>query len=267
MHATLLGAELVALEAADVGGGQPAGQIEVLAERAGDARPPRLGGDVGHRVERDVDADGAVLLPGDIAEAAHELLVPRRREPDRLGPLRERAGRPARRRVLVEGVPRIGRDRHRDAEPRRFRQLLHAVVPLGRPAGIRRRIDVEMVEVALGDEPRRAVAAEDGRAVQQLSVAADEDRRVEHQTGLLLERHARQEVVDALLDRPPRILVRIELPVAVEVAHAPTVDLERDRIRCRRHLASDHMIRADAADASSDLDDADGQPATLTTLR
>ena len=43
---------------------------------------------------------------------------PRRSEPDRLGPLRERAGGPARRRVLVERVTRIGGDRHRDAEPR-----------------------------------------------------------------------------------------------------------------------------------------------------
>jgi hypothetical protein len=198
-----------------------------------------------------VDADGAVLLPRDLAEAAHKLLVTGGGEPDRLRPLRERAGRPARRRVLVERVPRIGRDGHGDAEPRGLRQLLHAVVPLGRPSRVGCRVDVEVVEVALGDEPRGAVPTEHRRAVEQLAVGADEDRRVEHQARLLLERHAGQEIVDPLLDRQPRILVRVELAVAVEVAHAPPVDLERDRIGCRRHSAHDHTIRADTAGAAT----------------
>ena len=84
-------AELLALEAADVRGRQATDQLEVLAERAADACPARLGGHIGHRMQGDVDADGAVLLAGDLAEAAHELLVARRGEPDWLGPLGERA--------------------------------------------------------------------------------------------------------------------------------------------------------------------------------
>ena len=62
-------AELVALEAADVRRGQATDQLEVLAERAADPGPARLGGDIRHRVQRDVDADRAVLLTGDLAEA------------------------------------------------------------------------------------------------------------------------------------------------------------------------------------------------------
>ena len=205
------------------------------------ARPARLGGDVRHRVQRHVDADGAVLLPGDLAEAPHELLVADRGEPDRLRPLRQRAGGPARRRVLVECVPRVGRDGHRDAEPRRLGQLLDAVVPFGHPSRVGRRIDVEMVEVELCDEARRGAAAEHRRAIEQLALGPDEDRRVEHQPRLLLERHLSEQVVDPLLDRPPRILVRVELAVPVEVAHAPPVDLVGRRLR---HAAWDHTVSA-----------------------
>ena len=96
-----------------------------------------------------------------------------------------------------------------------------------------------MIEVALGDEPRRAGAAEHRRAFEQLAPLPDPDRRVEHQARLLLERHPAEEVVDPLLERAPRILVGVELPVAVEVADAPTVYLERDRVR--RHAS---IIRA-----------------------
>ena len=173
MQATLCRAELVALEAADVGRGQAPDQLEVLAERAADPRPARLGGDIRHRVKRDVDADGAILLARDLAEAAHELLVARRGEPDRLRPLREAATRPAHNRVLVERVARIGRDRDRDAEPGRLGEPLQAVVPFARPRAPGRRVDVEVVEVAIEDETRRAVAAERRRALEQLAFGAD----------------------------------------------------------------------------------------------
>ena len=108
MQATLVGPSPVALETAHVGGRQPTGELEVLAERSADARPARLGGDIRHRVERDVDSDCAVFLAGDLAEPADQLLVARRGEPDRLGPLGERARRPADHGVLVERVARIG---------------------------------------------------------------------------------------------------------------------------------------------------------------
>jgi hypothetical protein len=101
-------AQLSALEATDVGRSQSPNQIEILAERADGTRPPRLGRDVSHRVQCNVDTDGAILLPGDRAELLHEFLVTDRPEPDRLRPLRERPGAPTRRRILVERVARIG---------------------------------------------------------------------------------------------------------------------------------------------------------------
>ena len=62
------------------------------------ARPARLGGEVDLRVQGDADADGEVLLAGDVGEALDELLVADRGEAERLGPLRERAGEHAPRR-------------------------------------------------------------------------------------------------------------------------------------------------------------------------
>ena len=70
-------AELVALEAADVRGDETRRELGVLAEGVHDPRPARLGGEVGHRVERDADPDRAVLLPGDVGELAAR--APRRR--------------------------------------------------------------------------------------------------------------------------------------------------------------------------------------------
>ena len=62
--------------------------------------------------------------------------------------------------------------------------------------------------------------------LEQLSLRPDPDRRLEHQTRLLGERHLREEVIDPLLERTPGILVGIQPAVAVEVAHAPAVDLD-----------------------------------------
>jgi len=97
-----------------------------------------------------------------------------------------------------------------------------------------------VVEVALSDEARRAVAAEGRRAVEHLSFRPDPDRRLEHQARLLLERHAGEQVGDPLLQGTSRILVRVEFPVAVEVAHAPAIHFERHRLRS--HSGADHTI-------------------------
>ena len=74
--------EALTLETADVGGDHLCCELGVLAEGAGRARPPRLGGEVGRGVQGDADADGDVLLPGDVGELARRA--------------RGRASRPAR---------------------------------------------------------------------------------------------------------------------------------------------------------------------------
>ena len=60
--------ELLALETADVRRDQARGELAVLAERVHDPRPPWFRREVRHRVERDVDADRAVLASRDVAE-------------------------------------------------------------------------------------------------------------------------------------------------------------------------------------------------------
>jgi hypothetical protein len=63
------------LEPLDVGAHHAAGEVGVLAEGARDAAPARLGGEVGLRRQRHVDAHRAVLLAGHVAEAADERRV------------------------------------------------------------------------------------------------------------------------------------------------------------------------------------------------
>ena len=119
-------------------------------------------------------------------------VVAERAEADRLGPLREARGRPGGGEVLGKAVPRVGGDRHGDPETRRLREILQPVVPfrlLPRPGC---EVDVEVVEVPAGDALLGVVV--------KRPVRVHEDRRMEHQPGLLLERHAREQFVDALLD-------------------------------------------------------------------
>ena len=78
------------------------------------------------------DAHRGVLLSREVAERADELLVTRRGETQRVGPLREGPREHRGARVLGEGVPRVGGDRHRDAETSGCRELLQTVV---RPHG------------------------------------------------------------------------------------------------------------------------------------
>ena len=119
------------LESLDVRAHHPAGERGVLAEGAVDAAPARLGREIRLRRQRHLDADGAILLPRDVAEAPHERRVADRREPERLRPLRELPRRDARAEHVLEVVARIGADRERDAEPRSLGDLLQRVVLRG----------------------------------------------------------------------------------------------------------------------------------------
>ena len=69
---------------AHVRGADAAGEVRILAVRLLDAAPARITGDVEHRCERLAGTDRDELLPDHVSDLAHELLVPRRREPDRL---------------------------------------------------------------------------------------------------------------------------------------------------------------------------------------
>ena len=82
-------AQLLALEAADVGGGHLRGEVGIFAEGAAHARPARFGGKVGHRVQGGADADGEVFLPGDVAKSLDEVCIARWRP----GPMGQAIGR------------------------------------------------------------------------------------------------------------------------------------------------------------------------------
>src|SRR5262245_20891409 len=212
-----LRAELVTLKATDVCREKTRRELAVLAERSGAARPARLGAQVCGRMERGTDPEGDVLPPRDVAERLHKLLVARSGEPDRLGPGRQRTGRQARGRVVAEAVPRVTGDRHRDPEARLLGEPLQPVVPRRRLTRSRRPIDVEVVDEPLAHELRGRNGRERRRFLEELTGRADADRRVVHEPGLLLDRQLRKQVVDAFLERPSGILVRVEPPVAVEV--------------------------------------------------
>ena len=210
--------ELVALEAADVRG-QQARESSASSPNVPEQRAQR------GSVQRSAVGWSAARIPSArysrramSANARTSSSSPRGGEPDRLGPGRERAGRHARRRVVAEAVPRVTRDRHRDPEARPFGELLEAVVPRRGLARPRRPVNVEVVDPPLAHELRRRHRRERHRLLEQLAVGANADRRVVHEPGLLQERHLREQVVDALLDRPARILVGVEPSVAVEVA-------------------------------------------------
>ena len=208
-------AELGALEAADVGGNQTRGQVGVLAEGHPDARPPGFGGQVDLRVQRHPDTGGEVLLASDVGVPLHEVGVTQRREAQRLRPLRERARQSLGARVVAEGVPRIGRQGHRDAGPGRQRQLLHAVVPGHQVAHVvHLPREVEVVEPHLPDGCLGGGPAEGVVRAHQLPAWPHRDDVVKHQSGLVLDREPGEQVLDPVLHAVRRILVRLDHDVS-----------------------------------------------------
>ena len=170
--------EAVALVAADHRGRELTEEERVLAEGLVHPAPAQVTGEADDGRERPVQAGGRDLDGGDARHRLGRLGVPRRRDAELGGEDR----RPAPERVPVDGVVR---DEQRDAQP-------------GALDG------VERLEDALrrGVEDRADVHAEDEVLDTRLRV------ELEHLAGLLGQRHAAQQVRDALRDRQRRVLVR-----------------------------------------------------------
>ncbi len=98
------------------------------------------------------------------------------------------------------------------------------VVPLGHGAGVGDGHHGEGGEAVFGDE---VLAGGEGALV------AGEHPAVEHQGGLLRQGHPGQEVLDALLDGQPRVLVGLHGAVVVEVAERRAVGVAQ-RLRAAR---------------------------------
>ncbi len=205
-------AEALALEAADVRPDEFGGEGGVGAEGAELPGPAGLGGEVDLRVQGDPQADGQVLLAGDVGEAVHQFGVADGGQADRLGPGGEGAGPDGGADVEGEGVPGVGGDRHRDAEPGVGGDPLHGVVPLGEPAGLGGADQVEVVDPLTADQAG-GVGGEVGvvavRGLDRPAVGVHRDHGVEEQAGLLLQGHPGQQVGDPFVDGPGRVLVRV----------------------------------------------------------
>ena len=226
-----LGPERFALEPTDVRDGEHGREFGIFAEGLADPRPARFGGEVDLWVQGHPDPDRQVLLPGDVAELAHQFGRTDRTETQRLGPLGERAGQDRQHRVVGEVVTRVGRQRHGDGQRLFGGDLLQRVVPLRELAPVVEGThQAEMGEPPLGHHlPCRRARQQ---RVHRVEVARGH-HRVEHQPGLVLERQSGQQVADALLDRQLTVLVRVR-------AHgAPVVNR-----RCRARRRSGHGSNA-----------------------
>ena len=197
---------LLSLQAADEAGAQDAHQVGVLAERLLGAAPAHVARDVEDRRQALVAAHAAGLAPDGLRRALDEVRVPGRAVGEGRREHRRAAGHQAHQALLV---------RHRgDPEPGLLAQEL--LQPVER-ADAGARLDAVAAERA-GDLPeavaeglldRRRVRAPGevvlARAV--LAVLGEEEPQRVHLRGLLLERHAGEEVARALLDGPAGFLV------------------------------------------------------------
>jgi hypothetical protein len=188
----------------------------VLPERLRLAGPARFGREVDLRVQGGAQAQGQVLLPGDVGEPLHQLGVTDRGQAERLRPLRQGARGQRHADVLGEPVPRVAGEGDRDAVRGLLRQFLHRVLPADRLAHRGQLAHVEVAEVEPGHQVPRRLRAERPRHVVGAGLAHPGDH-VEQQTGLLRNRQPGEEVRDALGGGQAWVLVGVQHAVAVEV--------------------------------------------------
>ena len=191
------GRDVVALHAAHVRDAERRRQVRVLAVRLLDPAPAGVAGDVEHGGEREPAADRQHPPPDRRRDRLDQLRVERRRRPDRLLERGRAPGEQAVERLLVEDG--------RDPEPRLLdEEALDRVARLGRPGGVEVRGPGHPAD--LPDPLREPVAhplrVEVGLAAEQL------ERPQRPELGeLLVERHPRQQVGDARVDRQAGVAV------------------------------------------------------------
>jgi hypothetical protein len=199
------------LQAADVGGGETADHLRVLAVRARvDDRVPRVVVHVDDGREVDVDADGARLLAGDAPGFLREALVTRgaeRHQPRKRG--RARKAEPEPRLEVARVQQRHLRDRLQPVDRRcRVERLAERDGAIRRVEQDRRRRlsrteHVESADMLLVHRLRQRV--------ELGGVGADVagvERRDDHLPDLLLERHLLQRRLDPSLRFPVHLARR-----------------------------------------------------------
>ena len=209
--------QLVALEPLEVFHDVLRAELRVLPESSRLPAPARLGGQVNGGVQRRADADGGVLLAGDLGEAADQVGTADCGQADRLGPLREVGA--------VNETPEFSMNAWRGSveivtgmpcgvcAARACRVLLQRAASRAVPSAwmLKWFMNLPRITVLVGD-----LLMLPG-CLQQGAVGAGFDDRVEHQAGLFLEAEAGHEVGGAFVRAEVRVFEGIHDPVAVEV--------------------------------------------------
>ena len=252
MQATPSGPERRALEAADVGARQPRGERGILAEGAADARPARLGGEIGHagagrRGCRRPAYSWRAMSPNCSTRA----WSPAAARPSGSGHCEK--CRACRRRRAGCGEAWRGSEEKVTGMPSRV--VGASCLQRGcatRPSGRRRRhpVHVEVGDAPLAHELTRAHRAEHAHALEQRAVHVHRDRRVEEEADLLIHRHARQQALDPLrggVAHPPEDKRPSPASRARTIACGAVGDLElREDVRdvVAHGLLAEHECRA-----------------------
>ena len=188
--------EVVALQATDVGEAHLRHELRILAVRLLQPAPPGIAAQVEHGRQAVVSADCPHLQPNRVRQLGVEIRTERRRHPDRL---REHGG-------LARHQPGADLlvDDGGDAEPCVLEQVPLQIVVEGRSLGSREpagAADAGDVADALSEHRRRPRRVEPARAREL------EHPRAAELSELLVDRHPRHQVGDALGDRGRRIAV------------------------------------------------------------
>jgi hypothetical protein len=221
--------QLLALQPADVGEGEPFGDLDVLAVGAPGAGPARVGGQVDLRVQAEGDADGAVLAAHGVREALGEFRVVEGAEAERLGPLREGPRGQAGAEVVAERMPGVGGDGRGDGERLLLDLALHRVRPFGHLARAVGLECVDVVDAAVEDRARGRVADRAGGVEVR-----EPHQGLEHQARLVLEGHPAEQVLRAASRVEAGVLVRVQRAVVHGVTPSQSFVRERGRRRCVR---------------------------------
>ena len=215
------------------------------------AVPTGLRRKVGHVAVHAAQSNGPPFAAHHLGECSDGRHVPdaerSRRYAGLLRKLSERAGagRNTEAGIRLVVVACVVLEKDGDAKALGFRQLLHRIREIrhlprrddeavaGRGHAAVARIRSRLDDVAQDEASHLLRLNQAPRGGRQRATTTGAHRVDEHEPGLLFERHARDQVVDAHLDRESPVFVTVDRPTAVGVPELPAIDGQH---RARSHL-------------------------------
>ncbi len=192
-HVMAVDEKRIALQALDGGHPHARDQVGVLAIGLFRAAPARVARDAQHRRKHLIGAARAGLVANRRKDALHQRRIPRAGQSQRL----RKAGAA----VLHVAVQRLAQKHRRNAQPRLLAQVaLHSVAQNGGTA--RREFDLRAP--LFGQSLARRLTGVGAGGVDHVDIPIPPAGQLIH---LLLQRHARQQVGDAVLDGKAGVLV------------------------------------------------------------